>query len=162
MAAKDRNPKPKHPQVVTTGSILRMQSPNSQRHPKPKPHIVVGTDQAVGGFIEFLREHAVIALAIGFVIATQIQALAKQLIASFIDPSFKLLFGEKLSSRTFTLHFHGRAANFGWGSFLYGVLDVLFVLIAIYVVVKIFKLEKLENPKKKKAEPPDADDDNHL
>lgn len=150
MTAQHRN-RPVNPvQNVTTGSTLRMEPARSSRQPKPKPHIVVGTDEVVGGFFTFLREHAVIALAIGFVIATQIQALAKQLIASFVDPAFTLLFGQALSQRTFTLHFHGRAAQFGWGIFMYSMLDVLFVLVSIYVVVKIFRLEKLENPKKKK------------
>jgi large-conductance mechanosensitive channel len=148
MAAKSRD-RINQAQNVTTGSTLRMQPAKSSRQPKPKPHVIVGTDEAIGGFFEFLRAHAVIALAIGFVIATQIQALAKQMIASFIDPAFQLLGGQALSQRTFTLHWHDRAANFGWGIFVYSLLDVLFVLVAIYVVVKIFKLEKLENPKNK-------------
>jgi large-conductance mechanosensitive channel len=146
-AKRNRNVNPAH--SVMSGSTLRMEPARSNRQPKPKSPVIVGTDQAVGGFVDFLREHAVIALAIGFVIATQIQTLAKQMIASFIDPAFKLLFGQALSMRTFTLHFHGRSADFGWGGFVYGLLDVLFVLISIYVVVKIFKLEKLENTKGK-------------
>lgn len=108
----------------------------------------------VGGFTLFLRQHAVVALAIGFVVATQIQALAKQLIASFIDPSFKLLFGKALSQRTYTWHFHGRAANFGWGAFVYAMLDVFFVLITIYIAVRVFKLENLGS-----AKPPVEDED---
>ncbi|MGH7193119.1 MAG: MscL family protein [Candidatus Saccharimonadales bacterium] len=154
MAARSDKQPPNRPQIITSGPV-RLQSPRSYDR-QPQHHL---SDLEVGtGFMEFLREHAVVALAIGFVIATQIQALAKQLIASFVDPAFKLLFGEKLSQKTFTLHFHGRAANFGWGSFIYAVLDVLFVLLSIYVVVKLFKLEKLENPKKKKARGPDTED----
>ena len=147
MAAKQNKKRTANP-AITAGSTLRMQSPRSYDR-QPKQHIP--EIEVVGGFKTFLQEHAVVALAIGFVVATQIQALAKQLIASFIDPSFKLLFGQKLSQRTFTLHFHDRAANFGWGSFLYAVLDVLFVLITIYLAVRIFNLENLENPKKKNA-----------
>lgn len=153
-AAKPRNRSIPPVQSVTTGTMLRMEPPQSRRQPKPNP-VVTGADEAVGGFVTFLREHAVVALALGFVVATQIQTLAKQLIASFIDPAFQLLGGQALSQRTFTLHFHGRSANFGWGIFVYSLMDVLFVLITIYVAVKIFKLEKLENPKKKKARQPD-------
>lgn len=133
-----------HPaQTVTTGSTLRMEPPRSSRQPQPKSPVIVGAEETVGGFFEFLREHAVVALALGFVVATQIQALARQLIASFIDPAFKLLGGQALSQRTFTLHFHDRAANFGWGSFVYSLMDVMFVLVTIYLIVKIFKLDKL-------------------
>lgn len=157
MAAKSSGKKSKKipipstpPVILSPGSVIRMETPRSSRG-QPKPHhIVVSAPEPVSGFKRFLQEHAVVALAIGFVVATQIQALARQLIASFIDPSFKLLFGQKLSQRTFTLYFHGRSANFGWGSFIYALLDVLFVLIAIYVVVRLFKLEDLDNPKKDK------------
>lgn len=154
MAAKSDKRQPNRPQIITSGSPVRIQPPRSYDR-QPQYHL---SDIEVGtGFMQFLREHAVVALAIGFVIATQIQALAKQLIASFVDPAFKLLFGEKLSQRTFTWHFHGRAANFGWGSFIYAMLDVMFVLLSVYVVVKIFKLEDLESPKKKKAREPNDD-----
>jgi large-conductance mechanosensitive channel len=149
MTAKSRNPKPKHPQVLNPGSVIRMEAPKSSRN-QPKAHIIVSAPEPVSGFKTFLREHAVVALAIGFVVATQIQALARQLIASFIDPAFKLLFGEKLSLRTFTLHFHGRTADFGYGSFIYALLDVLFVLITIYIAVRIFRLEDLGIPDKDK------------
>lgn len=137
--------------IVLPGSMVRMESPKSNRQQKtPKTVVVVGAaDDVVGGFFNFLREHSVVALALGFVIATQIQAVARQLIASFIDPAFKLVFGQALSQRISTFHFHGRSADFGWGAFIYSVLDVLFVLITIYVIVKVFKLDKLENPKAK-------------
>lgn len=151
MAAKSRNRNVNTVQAVTTGSTLRMEPAKSSRQPKPKSVVIVSSEEYVGGFFDFLREHAVVALALGFVIATQIQTLAKQLIASFIDPLFTLLFGEAMSQRTFTLHFHGRVAQFGWGMFVYNVLDVLFVLITIYVVVKVFKLEKLDGSKNKKG-----------
>lgn len=156
MAAKrKRNQQSQPPHFIAGGSPVRMQPPQSSRN-QPQHHMP--DIEVVGGFTEFLREHAVVALAIGFVVATQIQALAKQLIASFIDPAFKLLFGEKLSAKTFAVHFHGRVAYFGWGAFVYALMDVMFVLIAIYVAVKIFKLENLQNPKDRKARRPDDDD----
>lgn len=101
------------------------------------------------GFVNFLREHTVVTLAVGFAIATQAQTIIKQLIASFINPLYGLLFSEKLSAKTFTLHFHGRAQSFAWGQFVYVFVDFLFVLGAIYFFVKIFGLDKIEKPKDK-------------
>jgi large conductance mechanosensitive channel protein len=100
----------------------------------------------VGGFINFLREHAVVGLAVAFVLGSQIQTVVKQLISSFVDPLFQLLFpGNKtLSTRTFTLHFSGRHANFGWGALVYTFIDFLFVAFAIYAVIKLFQLDKLD------------------
>ncbi len=144
---RNRNTKQTTSKVVTAGAI-RMEAPKSQRQPKPRTGVNADI-HPVSGFIEFIREHAVVGLAIGFVIATQVQTLVKQLVSSFIDPLFQLLFGKALSQRTFTLHFHGRATNFGWGGFVYVLLDFLFVLAAIYAIVKFFKLDKLDQPKKK-------------
>jgi large-conductance mechanosensitive channel len=132
--------------VITTGSVVRIETPSSSRN---KPKVTVTSESVPGhGFVLFLREHAIVGLAIGFVIGTQVQALVKLLIDSFINPAFKLLFGQALTSRTFMLHWHGRSAAFAWGAFAYGLLDFLFVLAAVYILVRSLKLEKLDKPKK--------------
>jgi large conductance mechanosensitive channel protein len=112
---------------------------------KKKTTVEVATHPAAG-FIEFLRERAVVGLAVAFVLGTQVQTVVKQLISSFVDPLFQLLFsGNKtLSTRTFTLHFDGRHANFGWGALAYTFIDFIFVAFAIYVVIRIFQLDKLD------------------
>jgi large-conductance mechanosensitive channel len=101
----------------------------------------------VGGFINFIREHAIVGLAIGFVVGQQAQGVIKQLITSFIDPAFQLIFGKKLSERTFTLHFGDNYANFGWGGMVYVLLNLVFVLAVIYILIKVLKLDKLDKPK---------------
>lgn len=105
--------------------------------------------QPVGGFVTFLREHAIVGLAVGFVIGSQVQGVVKQATDSFINPLFQLLFSgnKSLTSRTFTMHFASRHANFAWGAFAYDLLDFLFVLAAIYMVIKIFSLDKLDKKK---------------
>ena len=103
---------------------------------------------AVSGFTEFLRQNAIVGLAVGFVIGTQVQGLVKQLIASFIDPLTALLFGGvALSSRVFTLHLGHQSAKFGWGALVYALIDFLFVLAVIYGIIKLFQLDKLDKPK---------------
>lgn len=137
-------------QLAVTGSNLRLQTPKSQRKPKPTvAQVVVQEVNPVGGFVQFLREHAVVGLAVGFIIGLQAQTLVKQLVASFIDPAFQLFFGQALESRTFTLHFRHHHANFGWGAFVYGVFSFFFVLAAIYAIMKIFNLDQLDKPSKK-------------
>jgi large conductance mechanosensitive channel len=148
---RKRNTKPNSAQLVTTGTAMRMQTAKSTRRPKPKvAKTLVEEVNPVGGFTEFLREYTVVTLAIGFVVATQVQGLIRQLSAAFIDPLSKLLFGTALSQRSFTLHFHDRAAAFTWGEFVYGVINFLFVLIVIYALIKLFHLDKLNKPKDKK------------
>jgi large-conductance mechanosensitive channel len=136
--------------AVTTGTSFRLEQPTSQRKPQPsKARTVAKNARPVGGFADFLREYTVVTLAVGFVIATQVQGLVRQLVDGFVDPFSKLLFGTALSDRTFILHWHGRAASFAWGSFVYGVVDFLFVLVVIYLIIKIFALDKLNKPKQK-------------
>jgi len=146
MATRRRKRPVEQTQVVTTGTVVRIETPQSKRG---KPKVTVSSDFIPGhGFVSFLREHTIVGLAIGFVIATQVQVLVRLLIDSFINPLFKLLFGQSLTSRTFTLHWHGRSAPFAWGSFAYGLLDFLFVLAVVYLLVRSLKLEKLDKPKK--------------
>lgn len=104
--------------------------------------------KALNDFVGFIRENAVVGLAVGFVIGAQVQAVVKQLIASFVDPSFTLLFGQALSQRTAVFHFNGHTAEFAWGSFAYVLIDFLFVLLTVYLIIKILKLDKLDKPKK--------------
>ena len=101
---------------------------------------------SVDGFVNFLREYAVLGLAVGFVLGTQVQTVVRQLISSFIDPLFQLVFpgNQALSNRTFTLHFSGRHANFGWGAFVYALIDFLFIAVIIYAVIKLFQLNRLK------------------
>ena len=147
--------------ALTPGTTIRFEQPNSSRKSKPNPAVVVVQEvNPVGGFVDFLREHAVVGLAIGFIIGLQAQTLVKQLVSSFIDPAFQLFFGQTLQSRTFVLSFSGRNIHFGWGAFVYQLLDFVFVLAAIYAIVKFFSLDELDKPKKKgkkkQEEQPDA------
>jgi large conductance mechanosensitive channel len=115
---------------------------SSQTNSANKPHGLSGT---VSGFTDFLRQNAIVGLAVGFVIGTQVQGLVKQLIASFIDPLTALLFGGvALSSRAFTLHIGKQHASFSWGAFVYALVDFLFVLAVIYGIIKLFQLDRLD------------------
>ncbi len=98
----------------------------------------------IHGFAEFLRTHAVVGLAVGFVLGAQVQVLANQLIDSFLKPILQLLSGEDLMKRYTAVHFNGNTAYFHWGSFIYALIDFLFVVGVLYVIIKVLKLEKLE------------------
>jgi len=126
----------------------------SKGHKKPNIQVLVGTEDAferqVSGFMGFLRERAVITIAVSFVVATQVQAVVNQLIKSFLDPLTQLLFGAALSSETFTLHYRSRKADFAWGSFVYQLISFFVIVITIYVLIKLLKLDKFEKKPDKK------------
>lgn len=132
---------------VTAGSQINLQKPKRKTRRKPKPVIVAGTEDVATGFVDFLRKNGVVALSVGFVIATQVQVLSKQLISSFIDPLFTLIFGTKLSQRQFTVTFHSHTATFYMGAFIYALINFLFVVLMLYLIIRIFSLDKLDKTK---------------
>jgi large-conductance mechanosensitive channel len=143
-----------HLQIVTSGGNIRLEPAQSSRGTKQdKQNVIINMTQdisPVGGFLDFLKQHAVVGLIIGFVIGNQVTSIVKQLISSFVDPLTKLLFGTALSNRTFVLHLRGRSATFDWGALVYVLVIFLFVLITMYLAVKLLKLDKLEKEDKKK------------
>jgi large-conductance mechanosensitive channel len=142
--------KPSTTSEKTETHNIEIKTTKGQKHPKITVLVDSSEDavrERVHGFVGFLRERAIIGLAVGFVIATQVQNVIKQLIASFLDPLTLLLFGNKLSNRTFTWDWHGRHADFAWGQFVYMLVDFFVVVLTIYVLIKLFKLDKLDAPK---------------
>ncbi len=138
--------------IIITGGKIHVESLTGKNLHLPHVSVIDSADEVVGGFVNFLREYSVVGLAIGFVIGLQAQTLVKQLVNSFIDPFFKLLFGKSLSQREVLLHFHAHSATFTWGAFAYALLNFVFILAVIYAIVKIFKLDQLDKVKKAQKE----------
>jgi len=134
-----------------TGDVHVTQPKGKQRHGVT---ILLEPDELVreqvGGFANFLREYAVVGLAIGFVVGQQANAVMKQLVDSFVKPWVAVLFGDDLNKRVAVLH-HGTApVPLPWGAFIYSFIDFFFVVVAIYVVIKLFRLDKLKKRTKKR------------
>jgi large conductance mechanosensitive channel len=105
--------------------------------------------EQVGGFANFLRDYAVVGLAIGFIVGQQANAVVKQMVASFVDPWAKIVFGQDLSTRVAHFH-HGRTpVPLPWGAFVYTLIEFFLVLITIYILIKLFRLDKLRQKKAK-------------
>jgi large-conductance mechanosensitive channel len=99
--------------------------------------------EQLGGFIQFLRDHAVVGVAIGFIVGLQSQTLIKQLVTSFISPFITLLVGSDLEHKQWVVQ-GSPPITFPWGEFVYALVDFLVVLLFIYLVVKVFKLDRLD------------------
>lgn len=151
MAKQSRNRKKAQTvQVNTTGGTVRITHPESSRGrttAKERAAVVVDvvTPNAVNGFIDFLREKAVVGLAIGVVIGTQLKVITDSLNSGFINPLFGLLFnGGALNAQKVTVHWHGRSADLAWGAVFFQIINFLFVLAVFYAIIKFFKLDKLD------------------
>ena len=137
-------------QVNTTGGAVRISQPASGRgktSPRETAEIVVDlvTPKAVDGFIDFLREKAVVGLAIGVVIGTQLKVITDTLNNGFISPLFGVLFGGvPLQDRVVSITWHGRSADLGWGAVVYQIINFIFILAVFYAIIKFFRLDKLD------------------
>lgn len=136
------------------GAKVTIQRTKKHAESHQHPHITVLLDDPqdavrnqVGGFVNFLREKAVVGLAVGFIVGQQAQGLIKQLVDSFINPWLNIIVGSKLQERTATIG----GETFTWGKFVYVFVNFLFVLLAIYVIIKILKLDKLDIKNEVKA-----------
>lgn len=132
------------------GAKVTIRQSKIQAESPSHPHITVMLEdpqeavrQQVGGFVQFLREKAVVGLAVGFIIGQQAQGLIKQLVDSFINPWINLVVGSKLQDRMTVV----AGEKFTWGKFAYTFVNFIVVLFAIYVIIKVFKLDKLDQSK---------------
>jgi large conductance mechanosensitive channel len=116
--------------------------------------VLLDTDDALReqaqGFTSFLRDYAVVGLAVGFIVGQQANAVVKQLVTSFFDPLTQMWFGQTLSAQAATIHHDSKPIKLPWGEFVYVLLEFFIVLIVIYLLIKLFKLDKYLKPKESK------------
>lgn len=114
------------------------------------PDVIVR--EQVSGFVTFVREHAIVGLAVAFIIGAQAQTVVKQLVESFIDPVIQLFGGAKLSELKVPAELFGNSANFAVGQMIYALINLFAVLLTIYVLIKVLKLDRLDKPQIDKPE----------
>jgi len=149
-------PEPKDPLTISTGSTesekpVHVKRGHHHNHHENVKDFLDPDDMVraqVGGFVTFVREHAVVGVAIGFIIGLQAQTLVKQLVTSFITPLLTLIVGPKMQTRIFIVNKGPHEVQFPWGQFMYALADFLVVLFFIYLIVKVFRLDKLDRPPK--------------
>jgi large conductance mechanosensitive channel len=128
---------------------VKIQSPKGSKRPHVSVIVSDELSEPVHGFVNFLRDYAVVGVAIGFIIGLQAQTLMKQLVDSFLTPLLNLLVGNVQSKQTM-LSIGDKTATFEWGKFVYSFVSFLFILLFIYLIIKLFKLDRLGKKKGKK------------
>jgi len=129
---------------------------------QPKGHkhrgvtVLFETDDVVReqaqGFSNFLKDYAVVGLAVAFIVGQQANNVVKQLVASFVDPWVKIIFGQDLSTREAHFHHGVSPVNVPWGAFVYALIEFFLVLMVLYALIKLLRLDKFKKPKEVKAE----------
>src|SRR5665647_1251041 len=126
----------------TQTETVKVQVPKGARRPNVSVIVNQEITEPVQGFVTFLREHAVVGLAVGFIIGQQAQALIKQLVDSFVTPLLSIMMGENLKNKTVEVYVGNPPyPSITWGMFLYVFINFIFVLVTVYVVIKVLKLD---------------------
>lgn len=130
--------------IASKDGMVKITQPKNHKHKGVT--VLFDTDDVIraqaGGFANFLREYAVVGLAVGFIAGQQANTVVKQLVASFVDPWVQILFGQNLSSWAGHFHHDNTTVLVPWGLFVYDIIEFFLVLLVVYAVVKLFRLDK--------------------
>lgn len=106
------------------------------------------------GFLDFIREQGIIALAIGLAMGTQITATVTAIVNGLINPIVGfILGGSNLSEYKWEVISGtqgGRELTLYWGAVLNAVIQLVAVAAVIYFLVRGLKLDKLDKKKDEK------------
>lgn len=101
----------------------------------------------IAGFMEFVREHSVVGLAIGLAIGLKVTELVTSIVENLINPLVSLVLPREQSLQEASLTLFG--ARFGWGDILSNVIELIAVAAVVYFAVKSIGLDRLDKKKDK-------------
>lgn len=104
----------------------------------------------LNGFMEFVRTHGVVGLAVGLAIGTQVGNAVEVIVKGLIDPLVGFIIGntDGLSAAAFTVTAGDRSMTIMWGAILSALVTLLAVSALIYFVVMGLKLDKADKADK--------------
>lgn len=97
-------------------------------------------------FMNFVREHGVVGLAVGLAIGTQVGVVVKTIVENLVNPIVGFVVGDTkgLEQLDFTITAGDRAMTIGWGAILSSLIVLLAISAIIYIVVNGLKLDKID------------------
>lgn len=147
MAENKKAPTTKKTATDTKKLVAKeVEAPAAKPRRRVAPKVVA---KPVSGFVQFLREQAVVGLAIGLVLGTQAKQIVDSLTTNFINPIVGLLTPGSggLDKKTFIVHYNGKVGTFGWGAFAATLISFVIVAAVVYFVIKGLRLDKLDKKK---------------
>lgn len=101
------------------------------------------------GFLDFIRERAVVGLAVGFILGTAVSGLVSAFITDIVNPLLGIVLGAAEGLRAATVTIAG--AKLLWGDFVVALIDFLVVAFVVYIGVKILHLDRLDKKESSSA-----------
>lgn len=96
------------------------------------------------GFMDFVKAHGVVGLAVGLAIGAQVGTTVNVIVKNVIDPIVGFIVGntDGLSAASFTIEAGSRSMTIGWGAVISSLITLLAVSAVVYFVVTGLKLDK--------------------
>jgi large conductance mechanosensitive channel len=101
------------------------------------------------GFMDFVRTHGVVGLAVGLAIGTQVGKTVQDIVDGLINPIVGFIIGntDGLAAAKWHIEAGSRQMDLGWGLILSSLVTLLAVSAVIYWVVNGLKLDKADKSK---------------
>ncbi len=95
------------------------------------------------GFMEFVKSHGVVGLAVGLAIGTQVGKAVEAIVENLINPLVGFIVGDTkgLEQLSWKVTAGSRSMEIGWGAVISALITLLAVSGVIYWVVKGMKLD---------------------
>ena len=97
------------------------------------------------GFIEFIRERAVVGFAVGFLLGGAVTKVVSALVLDIVNPLLGLILSKTKSLET--MYFQVAGARVKWGHFVSVLIDFIIISILVYLIVKGLNFERLDKRK---------------
>lgn len=118
-------------------------------------------DKQLRGFVDFVRTHGVVGLAVGLAIGTQVGKAVESIVTGLITPFVGFILGSSSRLEQAVWNIAGRDTGrtdywftlgerqlvIGWGAVLSALLVLLAVAAVIYYVVMGLRLDRLDKKK---------------
>ena len=102
-------------------------------------------------FMNFVRAHGVVGLAVGLAIGTQVGSTVGALVKGIINPIVSFIVGDTKGLDNATWHVvsvGNRDLTFGWGMVVSSLITLVAVSAVIYYIVTGLKLDKIDKKEK--------------
>jgi large conductance mechanosensitive channel len=94
------------------------------------------------GFIEFIRSHGIVGLAVGFIMGGSITKLITSLVNDIVNPVVGILISRAGDLKA--NYFLVGNAKIMWGSFISSFIDFIIIALIVYFGVKLLGLDKID------------------
>lgn len=101
------------------------------------------------GFIYFIRTQGVVGLAVGFILGGAAQDIVKSLSQDIITPTIGLATNKFGNLATASSTIAGQ--TFGWGHFVYSIINLILVAFIVYFVVTKLNAQNLDAKKEEES-----------